>query len=347
MAELRALLRAPTTTRCSIASSRRLPDDEEKEAEYQRLMREELVASRLAAIEPVSTLLEPTLLAVSRRGAQTIAFMQSINAIRLVLGTLLGIDDDDSADDADERPTTPEHQLYDFLSWLLEWTVRALVPATASRSRGVRHRAPGSLDPPFRSGVALPTFGRAETEGSQADGTDVRGRARLADVVTSRRSGRAARTKGIVGLAARQSTAHPVGTPSLSSPGRGRPRRPRRTFDRDVLGPTPTRLQRFVCCRRARRGHRLAGRSPTIPIASGLTVALLVPAALIDMQHATAPGCVDRRRGGRVPRRGRRWSRAIGTSGVLRATSRSERCSWACRCCSCTSRRRRRWDSAT
>ena len=53
--------------------------------------------------------------------------MQSINAIRLVLGSLLGIDDDESADDADDE-TSPEHQLYDFLSWLLEWTVRALSP---------------------------------------------------------------------------------------------------------------------------------------------------------------------------------------------------------------------------
>ena len=58
---------------------------------------------------------------------QTIAFMQSINAIRLVLGSLLGIHDDESADQAD-GDASPEHQLYDFLSWLLEWTVRALSP---------------------------------------------------------------------------------------------------------------------------------------------------------------------------------------------------------------------------
>ena len=34
-------------------------EDEEKEAEYQRLMREELVASRLAAIESVSRTIDP------------------------------------------------------------------------------------------------------------------------------------------------------------------------------------------------------------------------------------------------------------------------------------------------
>jgi Domain of unknown function (DUF2017) len=100
------------------------PDDEEKEAEYQRLMREELVASRLASINLVTSLLGPDGPAVFDE-ERTIAFMQSINAIRLVLGTLLGITDDDSADAADQD-ASPEHQLYDFLSWLLEWTVRAL-----------------------------------------------------------------------------------------------------------------------------------------------------------------------------------------------------------------------------
>jgi len=100
------------------------PEDEEKEAEYQRLMREELVASRLGAIEAVTAALDPERTGSLTEG-DTVAFMQSINAIRLVLGTMLGITDDDddaAADDVD----SPEHQLYAFLSWLLEWTVRAL-----------------------------------------------------------------------------------------------------------------------------------------------------------------------------------------------------------------------------
>jgi hypothetical protein len=127
MGELRELLGGPHDNELV----RRLfptayPDDEEKEAEYQRLMREELVASRLAAIDSVTETLSGSpdeLLDES----QTIAFMQSINAIRLVLGTMLGITDDDSADDA-EVADSPEHHLYDFLSWLLEWTVRSLSP---------------------------------------------------------------------------------------------------------------------------------------------------------------------------------------------------------------------------
>jgi hypothetical protein len=111
------------------------PDDEEKEAEYQRLMREELVASRLAAIGVMLVALraddgdvldEPSL----------IAFMQSLNAVRLVLGTMLGITDDESADAIDDAADdaagggSAEHQLYTFLSWLLEWTVQALSPTS-------------------------------------------------------------------------------------------------------------------------------------------------------------------------------------------------------------------------
>ena len=102
------------------------PDDDEKEAEYQRLMREELVTSRLSAIESVTDALDPERTELMNEG-ETIAFLQSINAIRLVLGTMLDITDDETADDADVG-TTPEHQLYDFLSWLLEWTVRSLSP---------------------------------------------------------------------------------------------------------------------------------------------------------------------------------------------------------------------------
>ncbi len=91
-------------------------------------MREELVASRLVG----DRVGEPGRSSRRTRSVlldegETIAFMQSINAIRLVLGSMLGITDDESADAADDADT-PEHHLYDFLSWLLEWTVRSLSP---------------------------------------------------------------------------------------------------------------------------------------------------------------------------------------------------------------------------
>jgi hypothetical protein len=89
-------------------------------------MREELVTSRLSAIESVTGVLQADPGELLDEG-QTVAFMQSINAVRLVLGTMLGISDDESADEA-ETADSPEHHLYDFLSWLLEWTVRSLSP---------------------------------------------------------------------------------------------------------------------------------------------------------------------------------------------------------------------------
>jgi len=103
------------------------PDDEDEEAEYQRLMRDELVESKLEAIASVERVL-----AAERRSDRVVdelglvAFMQSLNAIRLVLGTMLGVTDDPTADEVDEQlERSPEYHLYAYLSWLLEHCVRA------------------------------------------------------------------------------------------------------------------------------------------------------------------------------------------------------------------------------
>jgi hypothetical protein len=100
------------------------PDDVELEAEYQRLMRVELVASKLKAIEAVEAVVDGGKATIDE--AQLTAFMQSINSIRLVLGTLLDVTDDPDAEVVTEHDDTAEYQLYTYLSWLLEWTVRAL-----------------------------------------------------------------------------------------------------------------------------------------------------------------------------------------------------------------------------
>jgi len=99
-------------------------DDEELEAEYQRLMREELVQSKLSALDIVSR-------SLAARGRLDepgmVAFMQSINSIRLVLGTMLGVTDDPDAEEVHTGlEDSPEYNLYGYLSWLLEWSVRAL-----------------------------------------------------------------------------------------------------------------------------------------------------------------------------------------------------------------------------
>lgn len=101
-----------------------LADDAEADAEYQRLMREDLVASRLAGIATVNVSLQ-SLDPVDEEAM--VAFVQAINGLRLVLGTMLDVVEDHDPDDIDEDdPHVGEHHLYNFLSWLLDWAVRAL-----------------------------------------------------------------------------------------------------------------------------------------------------------------------------------------------------------------------------
>jgi hypothetical protein len=100
------------------------PDDPELEAEYQRLTHTDLVASKLQAIDTVEAVIEGGARSIDE--AQLTAFMQSVNSIRLVLGTMLDVTDDPDAEVVTEHHDTAEYQLYGYLSWLLEWSVRAL-----------------------------------------------------------------------------------------------------------------------------------------------------------------------------------------------------------------------------
>ena len=111
-------------------------NDAKKDAEYQRLMRDELLESRLAAIDVTIKVIAQD----DEINAEEIdAFARSINSLRLVLGTTLDIaesdygsqsdaqqsenSDGDEAGEADEFSIQKE--LYEYLGWLLEWTVGA------------------------------------------------------------------------------------------------------------------------------------------------------------------------------------------------------------------------------
>ena len=129
LAEMQALLVGPSDnpalTRIFPAAYH-LAEHAEQDAEYQRLMREELVASRLGAIAAVDEALDakPPL-----AESQVLALMQSLNGLRLVIGTVLDVsEEEDLSEVDDDAPNAGEHHLYGFLSWLLEWTVRALDP---------------------------------------------------------------------------------------------------------------------------------------------------------------------------------------------------------------------------
>jgi hypothetical protein len=100
------------------------PDDPDAEDEYQRLMRDELVQSKLAALDHVDEALGGTGHVDEPR---LVAFMQSVNSIRLVLGTMLGVTDDPDVDEVTPGlEDSAEYHLYAYLSWLLDHAVRAL-----------------------------------------------------------------------------------------------------------------------------------------------------------------------------------------------------------------------------
>ena len=102
------------------------PDHPEREAEYQRLMRDELVTSRLAGIEAVEAVLGRSGRKVSLDESEMLAFVQAVNSVRLVLGTVLDVGEDDDVDPSDELVDAPEYHLYGYLSWVLDSAVRAM-----------------------------------------------------------------------------------------------------------------------------------------------------------------------------------------------------------------------------
>ncbi len=101
--------------------------DEQHEHEYQRLMRDELLSSRLASLTLTSSMLERDHEAsqINLTSDELDALMRSINSLRLILGTLLDVDEDEFEVVLEEDdPGYGQYQLYLYLGWLLDWIVR-------------------------------------------------------------------------------------------------------------------------------------------------------------------------------------------------------------------------------
>jgi hypothetical protein len=97
-------------------------DDKEKQDEFQRLTQEELQANRLANVDLVETTADAEVLDAE----QLNAWMQAVNSLRLVLGTMLGITDD--AQELTFDPADPDARtqaLYGYLGGLLDEIVDA------------------------------------------------------------------------------------------------------------------------------------------------------------------------------------------------------------------------------
>jgi hypothetical protein len=123
LGDMRALLMVdPADPRVRRLYPSAYADDIEKEDEYRLLTHEELRSSRLANVDAVEASIDADVLS----DEQLTAWMQAINSLRLVLGTLLDITDDDQERSFDpDDPEARTQALYGYLGGLLDEIVDA------------------------------------------------------------------------------------------------------------------------------------------------------------------------------------------------------------------------------
>jgi hypothetical protein len=123
LSELRELLAlSPDDPRVRRLYPAAYADDAEFEDEYRSLTRDELQSGRLASIDAVEASIDAELLDID----QLTAWMQAVNSLRLVLGTMLDITDDDQELSFDPKdPNARTVALYGYLGGLLDEIVDA------------------------------------------------------------------------------------------------------------------------------------------------------------------------------------------------------------------------------
>ncbi len=98
-------------------------DDPARQADYEALVRDDLMAHRLRSLEIV----EETLRADRLDEEQVSAWLGALNDLRLVLGTKLDVDEDMDPDEISEtNEEAPAYALYYYLGWLEEQIVAEL-----------------------------------------------------------------------------------------------------------------------------------------------------------------------------------------------------------------------------
>ena len=102
------------------------PEHARYEAEYRRLMGDELRSKRVEAL----AVLEETVDAERLSEEQAGSWLSAVNDLRLVLGTTLDVSEDMFEDEIDPAdPNAAALALYGYLSWLEEQLVEALAAA--------------------------------------------------------------------------------------------------------------------------------------------------------------------------------------------------------------------------
>lgn len=106
-------------------------DDPAIDAEFDRLMRGELLAERMRSLETMERTLEAGRLSED----ELVAWLAAINDLRLVLGVRLDVTEEttvaDFADLPDDDPRVQSYALYSYLSFLEEHVVEALASSLA------------------------------------------------------------------------------------------------------------------------------------------------------------------------------------------------------------------------
>jgi len=97
------------------------PDDVEREAEYRRLVREDLLGEHLESLR----ILEETVEARRLAEDQMTAWLGALNDLRLVLGTRLDVSEDEP-DVEEDDPRARALALYHYLGWLQTEVIAAL-----------------------------------------------------------------------------------------------------------------------------------------------------------------------------------------------------------------------------
>jgi len=98
-------------------------DDDDANDEFQRLMREELLERKLAAL----AIVEKTATFDRLTGEQLEGWLGALESLRLFLGTQLDVTEETYAIELDpDDPSAPALALYSYLSWLQEQAVEAL-----------------------------------------------------------------------------------------------------------------------------------------------------------------------------------------------------------------------------
>ncbi len=100
------------------------PDDAERDAGYQIFARDQLIEKRRAAV----AIIRETVDAESLTGDQLASWMGVLNDLRLVLGTMLDVSEDDHDIDFDS-PDADSQMLYRYLGELVHGMVDALTTA--------------------------------------------------------------------------------------------------------------------------------------------------------------------------------------------------------------------------